>query len=240
MKRRSVLLIIVANLIGLAVLVFLYPHIMVSPGPLIPAHANLQAICISCHSPLRGASADRCITCHKVAAIGLRTTAGRTVQRSTPVTPFHQGLTAQNCIACHTGHTNTNLTSRRRPEFSHALLTATFRDNCSACYVAPLSAVHSGHTGQCTHCHNQDRWKPATFDHTRFFALDPDHNVHCITCHMTSDRRQYTCYGCHEHTMSNFRAKHIREDISSLTNCVSCHRSAHGEARKGRERGDDR
>ena len=239
MKRRSVLLIIAATLIGLTVLVFLYPHLMVSPGPVIPAHANIEASCFSCHSPFRGASADRCITCHKVADIGLRTTAGKTVQRAAPVTPFHQGLTAQNCMDCHTGHTNTVLTSMGRPAFSHALLNAAIRQNCASCHVAPKTAVHSGATGQCTQCHGQDHWKPATFDHTRFFALDQDHNAPCLTCHTTSDRRQYTCFGCHEHTLSNIRAKHIREGIPNFTNCVSCHKSAHGEAREGREREDD-
>ena len=57
----------------------------------------------------------------------------------------------------------------------------------------------------------------------------------------------YTCYGCHEHTEANIRAKHVHEGIANFTNCVSCHRSAHGESREGgegerkgkRERKDD-
>jgi hypothetical protein len=83
---------------------------------------------------------------------------------------------------------------------------------------------------------------PATFDHARFFMLDRDHNAACTTCHTTSDRRQYTCYGCHEHTEANIRAKHVREGIPNFTNCVSCHRSAHGESREGggRERERER
>lgn len=241
MKRRWILLIIAVNLIGLTALVFLYPHFMVAPGPLIPAHANLETNCFACHAPLLGASADRCITCHKVAEIGLRTTAGAAVIRATPITPFHQGLTSQNCMACHTDHTNPALTPRGRPAFSHVLLNAAIRENCTSCHTAPTTPVHSGLTGQCTQCHGQDRWKPATFDHARFFVLDRDHNAPCATCHTTSDRRQYTCYGCHEHTEANIRAKHIREGIPNFTNCVSCHKSAHGERREGgrRERRDD-
>lgn len=122
MKRGWVVLLVAVNLVGLTALVFLYPHYMVAPGPLIPAHANLETTCFACHAPLRGAVADRCITCHKVAEIGLRTTAGTPVERTTPIMPFHQDLTAQNCTACPTDQTNPALTFRTRPEFSDALL----------------------------------------------------------------------------------------------------------------------
>ena len=241
MKRRWVLLIVAANLIGLTALVFLYPHFMIAPGPLLPAHAALETNCFACHAPLRGAVADRCITCHTVADIGLRTTTGAPIARATAITPFHQGLTSQNCMACHTDHTNPAFAPRSRTSFSHALLSTAIRDSCTSCHAAPATAVHSGATAQCTQCHSQDRWKPATFDHKRFFVLDRDHNAACDTCHTTSDRRQYTCYGCHEHTEANIRAKHIREGIPNFTNCVSCHRSAHGESKEGisRERKDD-
>ncbi|MCZ8108680.1 MAG: hypothetical protein O9972_63920 [Burkholderiales bacterium] len=83
-----------------------------------------------------------------------------------------------------------------------------------------------------TQCQSQDGWKPATFDHARFFVLDRGHNATCATCHKTSDRRQYTCYGCHEHTEANIRSKHVREGIQNFANCASCHRSAHGESRE--------
>ena len=243
MKRRWVLLIIAANLIGLAVLVFFYPHYMVAPGPLISAHANLETNCFTCHAPLRGPVADLCISCHKVADIGLRTTEGLPVVAKTPIKSFHQGLTAQNCMACHTDHTTPALTSRTRPLFSHLLLNPETRENCTSCHTAPKTAVHSVPPAQCTQCHSQTAWKPATFDHTRLFVLDKDHNVPCTTCHMTSDQWQYTCYGCHKHTVSNVQAKHIRKGISNFTNCVACHRSAHdgdgerGEAGKSREGG---
>jgi hypothetical protein len=237
MKRRWVLLVIAANLIGLAALVFVYPHFMVAPGSLVPAHASLETNCFACHAPLRGAVAERCIACHAVADIGRRTTTGANIARTTAITPFHQGLSSQNCMACHTDHTNPALTSRRGPGFSHSLLNVAIRENCISCHVAPATAIHSGTTAQCTQCHGQDRWKPATFDHARFFVLDRDHNAACTTCHTTSDRRQYTCYGCHEHTEANIRSKHVREGVPNFTNCVSCHRSAHDKG-SSRERGD--
>lgn len=59
MKRRWVLLVIAANLIGITALTFGYPHIMVAPGPLVAAHASLETNCFACHAPLRGAAAER-------------------------------------------------------------------------------------------------------------------------------------------------------------------------------------
>ena len=237
MRRRWLLLVIAANLVGFTVLAFLYPHFMVAPGPLIPAHASLETNCFACHSPFLGAVAERCISCHTVADIGLRKTTGAPFTRASAITPFHQSLTSQNCMACHTDHANPALTPRSRPAFSHGLLSTAIRENCASCHAAPATAVHSGATAKCTQCHSQDRWKPATFDHAKFFVLDRHHNAACTTCHTTGDQRQYTCYGCHEHTEAKIRAKHIREGIPNFTNCVSCHRSAHGEGREGGKRG---
>lgn len=241
MNRRWVLLVIAVNLIGLTALVFIYPNLIVGPGPLVPAHAALETNCFACHAPMRGASADQCITCHKVADIGLRSTTGTAIARTTPMAAFHQALTSQNCMACHTDHAKTALTPRFRSKFSHALLNPATRQTCTSCHTAPETAVHKDATSQCSQCHSQDRWKPATFDHTPFFALDGDHNAACTTCHTTNDRRQYTCFGCHEHTQANIRTKHVREGIPNFASCVSCHRSAHGERTGGgkRERKDD-
>ena len=42
MKRGWVLILIAANLLALAALVFAYPHLMVSPGALVRGHAELR------------------------------------------------------------------------------------------------------------------------------------------------------------------------------------------------------
>ena len=61
-----------------------------------------------------------------------------------------------------------------------------------------------------------------------------------LFCHPFDDLDQYVrwqsvrrCTVCHEQTEANIRAKHIREGITNFTNCVSCHKSAHGEATVG-------
>lgn len=94
MSRRWILMLIAANLMVLLGLTVIYPHLMVSPGPLVPAHANLVTNCFACHAPLRGAVAERCIGCHLIADIGLRTTTGIPITRTTSRAPFHQALTS--------------------------------------------------------------------------------------------------------------------------------------------------
>jgi len=55
MKRPWLMLIVAANLVVIVALAFIYPHLMLSPGPLMPAHAQLATDCFACHTPLRGA-----------------------------------------------------------------------------------------------------------------------------------------------------------------------------------------
>jgi hypothetical protein len=87
----------------------------------------------------------------------------------------------------------------------------------------------------CAQCHKAEAWKPATFDHDKFFVLDKDHNATCATCHTTEDHSKYTCFGCHEHTPANVRRQHEEEGIRNFENCVRCHRSADGEREGGGE-----
>ena len=77
MKRPSWLAVVIAlNLVALAVLVFVFPHLMVSPGAVMPGHAGIAKDCFACHQPWRGAAANLCIDCHRTADIGIRTTKG--------------------------------------------------------------------------------------------------------------------------------------------------------------------
>ncbi len=222
---RIVKIILAVNLVVMTILVFVYPQLTVGPGTLIPGHKALNEDCFACHAPLTGASSERCLTCHAPGDIGRVTTTGQSIAKPLTATPFHQKLVSQDCVACHSDHAGVK---RFRPQgyFNHALLNTTTRDLCQDCHKSPTDSLHQQISGNCKQCHSQEKWKPATFDHNKYFALDRDHNTECVTCHVRNDYSRYTCYGCHEHTPENIRRKHVKEDIRDYTHCVECHLSA--------------
>lgn len=236
--KRSLWIGISLVLAVILTLSFVRPHEMVSPGNLIPAHAALESNCFACHTPFRGASAERCTTCHVVADIGLRTTRGVAIAKTDGLPAFHQALAEPNCMACHSDHPRPRLTKASAVTFNHALLKSDARARCQSCHTAPQDNLHRGQTLTCATCHQPAHWKPATFDHSRYFLLDGDHNTTCTTCHLGGNYQQYTCFGCHEHQQARIIAEHREEGITNIENCVRCHRSVHGEAEGGREGGE--
>lgn len=232
--NRFLKFVLAANLITLAVLSFTYPHLMVGPGKLIPGHKQLDADCFACHTPLFGASSERCISCHKPRDIGRLTTKGLPIAKPLTSAPFHQQLISQNCIGCHSDHAGVKR-YKGHGHFNHALLKPDTRKQCQSCHKSPDDSLHRQITGNCSQCHSQDKWSPATFDHDKYFVLDSDHNTRCATCHVRDDYKRYTCYGCHEHTPSGIRREHIEEGIRNFDNCVKCHRSAHENDIRGGE-----
>ncbi|TCJ15561.1 class III cytochrome C family protein [Parasulfuritortus cantonensis] len=244
MKTRTVLLVFAANLVVLALLVFIYPHLMVAPGPLIAGHGELTTDCYACHDNFFGTPSARCIGCHKVDRIGRFTSKGAPLAAAKPgKAAFHAKLARQDCLACHGDHAGVLKYRRRNGRFAHALLDDAGRRQCAGCHARPTDALHRQVAAECASCHTTQRWSPASFDHARYFRLDGDHDARCATCHTGKDYRSYTCYGCHEHTPANIRAEHAEEGIRNWDNCVKCHRGGdgtegHGE-RHGGERDDD-
>lgn len=234
MKRR-VKLILAVNLLALAVLAFVYPHLMVGPGRLIPGHAKLEQDCFACHAPMHGAVAQRCVTCHKAEEIGRLTTAGTTIEKPLTSVPFHQQLTKEDCLACHSDHSGVRR-FRLQGQFNHGLLQPAASEKCQVCHKSPTDSLHQQISGNCQQCHTVEKWTPATFAHDKLFRLDRDHNVRCAICHEANDYQRFTCYGCHEHTLENVRREHIEEGIRNFRNCVECHRSADEHEIAGRYR----
>jgi hypothetical protein len=233
---RMVKAMLAITLFAIATWAFLYPQPMLSPGKLIAGHEKLEADCFACHAALRGAQSERCLACHPLADIGRVTTTGIAIANPTP---FHQKLLKKDCMACHSDHAGVK---RFRPQgrFSHALLQPATRQQCQSCHRSPDDSLHRKISGNCSRCHSQERWTPASFDHGKYFLLDRDHDVRCVTCHTGNDYGRYTCYGCHAHSPAGIRREHVEEGIRDFENCVECHRSAnahdirgaHGEARR--------
>lgn len=240
MMRRWGLILIAVNLCALIVLAFTRPHLMVAPGPLTPAHSAITRDCFACHVAFKGVSADRCTACHKIADIGVRTTRGVAVAAGGRNLRFHQLLAQPDCMACHTGHSGSQLGKTVRTGFDHDLLRPETRGQCAACHRAPLTAFHAQAGSNCAQCHTSKGWKPASFDHARFFALTGPHDTSCASCHVGGNLSRYTCYSCHEHQPDRIRAKHAEEGIRDIENCARCHRSASGEGSEGEgDRRDD-
>jgi hypothetical protein len=240
MKQRLILGGVVGFLLAVTASVFLYPHQMIAPGALIPAHAQLEQNCFACHAPLQGVSSERCITCHKPSQIGLTNTTGQSVRRRFGTPMFHAQLKEANCTSCHTDHAKAPLTHGKLTRFNHSLLKPGIAGLCAICHTKPKDQLHKAVTTGCTQCHTANAWTPATFAHDRYFRLDGDHNVACATCHTGGTFATYTCYGCHEHQEQQLIREHAGEGIHNINNCVRCHKSSRemdGEEKNG-ERDD--
>lgn len=248
--KRSLRAIVLVALAVIGVLIFTHPEPMIAPGPVIPAHAEIAANCFACHTPLRGATSERCTGCHVVAKIGQLTSKGKPIRHhpgfSSAAKParigFHQALAEPDCMACHTDHASPALTRRPQSGFSHALLRADVRGKCASCHTAPDNSLHRGLKAECSTCHRTSAWKPASFDHSRYFPLTGDHALPCSSCHLTANFKIYSCTNCHEHNLARMRAVHAKEGIRNISNCVRCHRSGtaeEGEGRGGREGDED-
>jgi hypothetical protein len=244
MNKRAVFFLVAANLVVLLLIAVVWPEHMVAPGQVMPAHRAFATDCFACHQPFIGSTPGQCVKCHKPAEIGLVTTKGVSIADELKFPPFHQDLTEQDCVACHSDHKGVQV-FHPIGRFSHGLLKVARRDQCSGCHQAPLDSMHQGVVGNCGQCHGQEAWTPATFDHERLFSLAGDHEAACNTCHVGNDYSRYTCYGCHEHTRSGIREEHLEEGIRDYENCVECHRGGDAEdaehaagRREGRDAGD--
>jgi hypothetical protein len=245
MKRPWVFSIIAVNLTILIALVFLFPHLMISPGPVIPAHAGIATDCFACHSALRGASPEHCQSCHVIADIGIRTTEGKALPKGKSKVAFHQQLLVQDCVACHSDHVGPKLTRHSRKPFSHSLIKPDVRTKCDSCHARPDNNLHKNmqSTVACNQCHTTDAWKSATFNHD---LLANNTNLQCDGCHRKPKDNfhrqiQGNCQQCHSvkqwkpstfnhdrffvldrnHNVSCSTC-HVNNDLSRYT-CYGCH-----------------
>lgn len=216
MKTRLVIVFVFVLFAAALAGVLQAPELWIDPGGLLKGHAKIEGECSKCHTPLLGPSNEKCIACHKPAEI-------RSKKKSR--VPFHQNLKEKSCTACHTDHLGPDAAGATR-EFKHDLLEQSVLASCQECHTKPTDTLHRNVVANCGTCHSNTAWKPATFDHARYFRFDRDHPPDCKTCHTEGDYKRYTCYGCHEHSERNVRKEHLEEGIRDFQNCTRCHRSA--------------
>lgn len=93
---------------------------------------------------------------------------------------------------------------------------------CVACHEEP--AVHADRFGlNCARCHTPQYWKPALLvRHTFLLDHGGEGQVTCQTCHV-ANYYENSCYGCHDHTVSDMQQVHLAEAIVAYDDCVLCH-----------------
>ena len=244
--------------------------------------------CLACHVPFSGPSANKCLSCHPLHAIGVQidhgaaapTAAAAHVRwsivrwwtrapRATHATralagpgavPVVQARPLSGCGARQLRRLSRCRSARQCPASAgrddmrvvsrddwagsrRASRTTASRPTSGptvrACHASkrPDDTLHASAGLACASCHGTQGWKPATFDHQRYFRFDGDHPSTCATCHQVAgDFKSYTCYGCHEHTPAKMQAEHRRQQGQNLDRCARCHRSADEEGAEGGER----
>lgn len=211
----------------LAALAMALPDLLLSPGQLLKGHEKPETSCLSCHQPFGGATSDRCMSCHKPDDIGIRSVAGNPIPADSGKAPFHRALAGKSCTGCHSDHRGAKAALALKT-FRHEDLPSDFSNRCISCHRTekPNDNLHlNAATASCGACHGTKQWKPATFDHNRYFPLDRDHRASCRTCHPgPSGYKTYTCYNCHEHSPANIAGEHREEGIYRYDNCIKCHR----------------
>jgi hypothetical protein len=231
MKNRIIISIVATSVILLLILALIYPEPMISPGKPIDAHADLAADCFACHTPFIGSRSAKCIDCHKVEEIGLKTTKGLDISREKKSVAFHQELIEDDCIACHSDHRGVKA-FRPISQFSHNLLKSNLHNQCDSCHSNPDDELHRPIKRNCSDCHTQDAWSPANFKHEEYFLLKPIMQKRCDSCHKNpSDdlHRQVRggCGQCHGYDAwipATFEhEKYFRFDRDHTTDCATCH-----------------
>jgi len=217
------------NMGVLTVLAIIYASLMISPGHVIEGHKDIEGDCFACHTLFIGASDDKCVECHKVKDIGIRTTLGGAVFKKKGKTPvaFHQKLTAQECVACHSDHVGIAM-YRAQFKFSHNLLDTATQKDCVACHGKPKDNIHKSASTVCSQCHTSDKWKPATFKHE---LLPKAELAECVSCHKAAtpkdklhDTSSKKCGLCHvTDKWKPVEFKHDKLAKKDLENCAACH-----------------
>jgi hypothetical protein len=227
---RTIKIALFLNLAAIAVLTVTFPHLMVSPGRLIDEHDAYNTDCFACHDSFFGASPAKCIACHEVSDIGVRTTTGTPVANKKTTVPFHQELIKHDCIACHSDHLGV-AKYRIDQQFSHELLGAPTREQCIACHQGPPDALHERVRDGCIQCHDIEQWKPATFKHEMLSVAERNQ---CLACHesqVPTDalHRQVTdeCGKCHDVEQWKLATfQHDKLPIAERGQCAACHEEA--------------
>ena len=214
--------------------------LLLSPGDLSAAHADLTDKCESCHAQFkRGAQDNLCLDCHTRIEKDLASHEG-----------FHGRLAVSACNQCHSEHLgrDADITGLDVDRFHHAdtgfslkgahaslaceqchndshrekgKMPGKFRLTGTACKDCH-SDLHRGRLeGSCDSCHTTTEWQKTNFDHdtTRFKLRDKHARLLCQACHKDKGFEAPTaCIDCH-------KADDVHQGEMGA-DCGSCHASS--------------
>lgn len=119
-----------------------------------------------------------------------------------------------DCFACH------------NPEFTNTPTT------CIGCHESDFNQtddpnhVTNNFSTECTVCHSENSWEPATVNHDEFYVLTGAHQVianNCIACHENGySNTPNTCFACHETNYNQANdPNHVQAQFGQ--DCEACH-----------------
>lgn len=200
--------------------------------------AHTVATCIDCHAAGFEGTPSECVACHND-------------EFNQAANPSHTALgLSTDCMACHTtepGWSPANFANHNdyyALNGAHAAISSqcvschngdynNTPNTCAGChlddYTQTTDPSHSTlqFTTECTTCHTENSWAPATFpNHNDYYALNGAHAVianECAQCHVGGyNNTPNTCAGCHiEDYNATTEPSHAATGFG--TDCASCH-----------------
>ena len=217
-----------AILVVISLLIIKFPHTLINPGELSNGHQKFNNDCFSCHTPFQGVHNMKCIACHQLDKIGLKS--DNIVVLLSKNISFHKALTRQNCTACHLDHQG--IFPDQKLTFEHTLLDPITVQNCLNCHQKQEDVLHSALAGTCNSCHNFENWKTVTrFDHE---MINKDQSQNCLSCHQKPKDKLHSrivtnCLSCHSVTKwkpATFEhSLYFVLDQDHNTDCIVCHKN---------------
>jgi hypothetical protein len=197
------------------------------------SYAGTSSACVSCHetdymgtsSPSHSVAGfpTRCETCHNTRS--WRPATFGHGQTRFPLTGAHARV---DCARCHEGGRYQGTPT-----------------DCYACHQANYDSTtdpnhrSSGFPRQCEACHSTNAWRPASFDHGRYFPIySGSHRGKwrdCSDCHTNPGNfRSFSCTSCHAHS-NRAEVDDDHDEVSGYVYqsaaCYRCHPSGREDVR---------
>ena len=206
--------------------------------PLTGAHANIASNCSQCHAGgrFKGTPTD-CNSCHSGAYNGANN-------------PNHatSGF-SRDCASCHTTNPGWRPSTFNHNNYypisgAHTRLSCTqchvggrynnTPNTCMGCHTADYNRASPNHAASgfptnCTNCHNQNAWRPASWNHdAQYFPIySGEHKGewnNCNECHTTAGNYSiFNCLNCHKKSSTDSDHKKVSGYSYNSNACYSCH-----------------